>query len=258
MARVLVLLPGPSGEAGLKNRKAQLGPANIGPGIDFEFRLLKANPALWDSYHDWLFSEFAVFEAGAEAEAEGFDAVCIDTMSDSALGALRSILTIPVLAPARVSYHLALMLGNKFSIVTQLDAWPAMYKKSLQEYGLADRCASIRSAGVPLDVENLLGGREEDVFPRLLALGKQCVEEDGADVLILGSTTMHQAGQYLAERLPVPIINPGPLVYKMAEVLLALGLTQSRTAYSKPVVPKIDMAHAMMDAAATWTRSNKV
>lgn len=42
----------------------------------------------------------------------------------------------------------------------------------------------------------------------------KCVEVDGADVIILGSTTRHEAHAYLAERLPVPIINPGPLTYR--------------------------------------------
>jgi allantoin racemase len=162
--RVLVLLPGPSSETGLDNRRAQLADAALGPDIDFEFRLLRANPALWDSYHDWLLSDMGVFEAGIEAEAEGYDAVCIDTMSDSALNALRSVLDIPVIAPARASYHLALMLGNRFSIIAQLDAWEHMYRKTLQEYGLADRCASIRSISQPLDVENLLMARRSRSF----------------------------------------------------------------------------------------------
>jgi allantoin racemase len=208
---------------------------------------LRANPALWDSYHDWLLSDIAVFEAGIEAEAEGFDAVCIDTMSDSALGALRSVLSVPVLAPARVSYHVALMLGNKFSVVTQLSAWKHMYRRSLQEYGLTERCASIRSIDVPLDVENLLGGREDAVFPVLVQEGMRAVEEDGADVILLGSTAMHQAGDALAEALPVPVINPGPLIYKMAEAFLDLGLTHSRHAYQMPGVSKPELVHALLD-----------
>ena len=34
---------------------------------------------------------------------------------------------------------------------------------------------------------------------------RAALEEDGADVICLGSTTMHQAAAYLAERLPVPV-----------------------------------------------------
>jgi allantoin racemase len=43
--------------------------------------------------------------------------------------------------------------------------------------------------------------------------------DDGADVIGLGSTTMHGAHRYLSDRLPVPVINPGPLTYKLAKML---------------------------------------
>ena len=56
----------------------------------------------------------------------------------------------------------------------------------------------------------------------------------GADVIVLGSTTMHQAHAYLAEHLPVPVLNPGLIAYKMCEVLLDLGLCHSKIAYPSP------------------------
>ena len=87
------------------------------------------------------------------------------------------------------------------------------------------------------------------MFPLLEAAARQAIEVDGADVLILGSTTMHQAHAYLQERLQVPIINPGPLSYKIAESMLALGHTHSRSAYPRPMHPRLDMLEAMMSAA---------
>ncbi|MCT7264637.1 hypothetical protein, partial [Salmonella enterica] len=53
-------------------------------------------------------------------------------------------------------------------------------------------------------------------------------------VIVLGSTTMHQAHAYLAEHLPVPVLNPGLIAYKMCEVLLDLGLCHSKIAYPSP------------------------
>ena len=69
-------------------------------------------------------------------------------------------------------------------------------------------------------------------------------------MICLGSTTMHEAHRVLAERLSVPIINPGPLSYKLVEILLATGLSHSRRAYPKPLVPKPEMIHAMLQSAA--------
>ena len=255
MARVLVIVPFAFGEGGLANREAQMQGVELGPGIEFDFRGVKAGPALFDSYHDWTIADLALFEAGKTAQEEGYDAVCIDTMSDSGMNGLRSVLDIPVIGPGRASYLTALMLGNSFSVLTQWDPWIGLYKKGLAEYGLADKCASIRSINKPPDVENLLGGKEEVVFPLLREAGLACVEEDGAEVICMGSTTMHQAVPYLQEHLPVPVINPGPLTYKLAELMLGLGLSHSRKAYPRPNVPKLDMLAAMMDGAAAAERA---
>ena len=87
------------------------------------------------------------------------------------------------------------------------------------------------------------------MFPLLLEAAEKCIEQDGAEVILLGSTTMHQAHGYLAARLPVPLINPGPLTYKLAEAALALGLRHSRQAFPQPLAPRIDMIDAMLAAA---------
>ena len=248
MAKVLVIVPVPLDEEGVAHRRAQGQSVELGPDIEFDYRPVKVGLDLGDSYHDYLLGDLGVFEAAMTAQEEGYSAVCIDTMTDSGMNALRSVLDIPVVGPGRASYLTALMLGAKFSVLTQWDGWIAFYKKELQEYGLVDKCASIRSINTPPDVKNLLGGKEKVVFPKLVKAGLQCVE-DGADVICLGSTTMHQAHGHLTDNLPVPVINPGPLTYKLAEMLLALGLSHSRTAYPKPHVPKPDVVRTMLDAA---------
>jgi allantoin racemase len=134
-------------------------------------------------------------------------------------------------------------------VLTQWDGWIPAYRKGVIEAGLEDHLASIRSINMMPDLANLLGGKEEVVFPMLRDEGMRCIE-DGADVICLGSTTMHDAHPYLAENLPVPVINPGPLSYKLAEAMLSLGLSQSRRAYPAPQVPKPEMVHAMLQAAA--------
>ena len=248
MARVLVLVPFAFDEKGLANRRAQQNSVRLGPDIEFDYKPVKAGPALYDSYHDWLLADMSMYEAGITAQEEGYDAVCVDTMSDSGVNGLRSVLDIPVIGPGKASYLTALLLGNRFSVLTQWDPWKGLYEKGLQEYGLADKCASLRSINTPPDLRNLLGGKEEIVFPKLVAEGLRCVE-DGADVICLGSTTMHQAAAHLNANLPVPVINPGPLTYKLAELMLGLGLSHSRTAYPKPRMPKVEMVRAMLEAA---------
>ena len=66
----------------------------------------------------------------------------------------------------------------------------------------------MRSINVPPDVENLLGGKEEVVFPKLVEAGLRCVE-DGADVICLGLDDDAPGARAPRGDLPVPVINPG-------------------------------------------------
>ena len=213
---------------------------------------MKAGPALYDSYHDFALADVAMFEAGLSAEDDGYDAVFIDTMSDSGVNALRSVLDIPVIAPAKASYLMCLLLATRFGVMTQWDRWNIIYRKTLQEYGLADKCVGIRSPGLAPGPVNLLGGKEDVVFPQFLKCGQELVDL-GAEAICLGSTTMHEAHDFLPQELPVPIINPGPLSYKLAETVLSMGLSHSRKAYPPPSYLKLNMTtRAMMDGAAEY------
>ena len=249
MKKILTIVPFAMSPDNLLLRQQQLQGLQFGPDLQFEYRSVKAGPVNYSSHHDFVLADASIFEAGCRAQQEGFSAVCIDTMSDSGVAALRSVLDIPVFGPGKVSMLTALMLGDRFSILAMASRWKPLYKKALDELGMHHKCASVRAIEVSPDNQALLSGKEEEVFPLLEAAAMKAIEIDGADVIILGSTTMHQAHAYLQARLPVPVINPGPLSYKIAESMLALGHAHSRTAYPRPMHPRLDMLTAMMDAA---------
>ena len=249
MKKILTIVPFAMSPENLALRQQQLQGLQFGPDLHFEYRAVKAGPVNYSSHHDFVLADTSIFEAGCRAQQEGFAAVCIDTMSDSGVAALRSVLDIPVFGPGKVSMLSALMLGDRFSILTMASRWKPLYKKALDELGMHHKCASVRAIEVSPDNQALLSGKEDEVFPLLEAAAMKAIEIDGADVIILGSTTMHQAHAHLQARLPVPVINPGPLSYKIAESMLALGHTHSRTAYPRPMHPRLDMLTAMMDAA---------
>jgi len=257
MAKVLVIVPFPMSEENRLQRMAQLAAVKLDPNVSYDFRPVRAAPANYVSEHDSVLADISIVDAGRNAEAEGYDAVCIDTMSDSGVTPLRSLLSIPVIGPGRASMLLAQTMGERFSILIMWERWRHLYRKTIAELGLQYRCASIRSIGIAPDNQSLMNGKEDEVFPLLLRAALRCIEEDGADVILLGSTTMHQAHAYLAERLPVPVINPGPLTYKLAEAAIALKLSHSRKAFPQPLVPKVDMIDAMLAAAQQHQQQGK-
>jgi allantoin racemase len=225
-------------EAGVANRRSQLPDTLIAPGFTPEFEAVRWGAALGDSYHDMLLMDWTVFQAGIDAEDQGYSAVVVDTVSDSGVRALRSRLAIPVIGPGEAAFQMAMMLGKRFTVLTMWDEWFPLYEKTLTEYGLWDRVASLRSIKTRPDVTELLAGKEEVIFTQLETEARAAIEEDGADVIVLGSTTMHQSAGHLAEMLPVPVINPGVIAWKQAELLVTLGLSHSKHAFPTPEVPK--------------------
>jgi Asp/Glu/hydantoin racemase len=110
--RVLVVVPFAMSAENLALRQEQLEGIALSPQLQFEFRPVKAGPLNYSSHHDFVLADAANFEAGCRAQDEGFAAVCIDTMSDSGVAALRSVLDIPVFGPGKSSMLAALMLGE--------------------------------------------------------------------------------------------------------------------------------------------------
>jgi allantoin racemase len=244
--RIKYIVPFPFDEVGLANRAAQLPHELRTPGVEYVFVPVKNSCHNADSAYELLILDAYVTEAGLGSEEEGFDAVVMDTVSDSGLAALRSRLTIPVLGPGLVQQHVAAILGKRFSILTMWDRWVSMYEKTMAEYGTRPFCASIRAIGVRPDQEQLLAGKEDVVFEALEREGRAAIEQDGADVILIGSTTMHQAVEHLRRTLPVPVINPGPLAIKLAEVLVTLGLSHSKRAYMSPEVLQDEKFRSLM------------
>jgi allantoin racemase len=238
MPKVLVIVPFPMSDENRALRRAQVHAVKLGRDIAFQFESVRVAPKHYVSAADMALADFGVMQAGLDAQARGFDAVCIDTMSDSGVAALRSALDIPVIGPGRVSMLTALMFADRFSILAMWPHWTHLYTRTLRDLRLTDHCASVRWIEGQPDNQGLLGDKADETVAALEKVAWRCIEEDGAQAILLGSTTMHEAHAALAAALPVPVINPGPLTYKLAEAALGLGLTHGRAAYpASPDLP---------------------
>jgi len=72
--KVLVIVPFPLSEKGMANRRAQLAGQVLDPEIEFEFKPVKSSGALLDSNPDFLQLDVAIYEAGIDAERDGYSA----------------------------------------------------------------------------------------------------------------------------------------------------------------------------------------
>jgi len=252
--KVLVLVPFPMSGEHLDMRIAQSRTLDFGADIEFHYTPVKWAGTNFVGPYDYVIGDFTMLEAGLQAQKDGYDAVCIDTMSDSGVSALRAVLDIPVVGPGRATILTAMLLGDKFGMLVMWDRWLGLYKKVMDELGVWHKYVGYQSIDTPPDRFSLLGGEEKVVFPKLLKAGERLVSENKADVIILGSTSMHQARDFLAANLPVPVISPGPLSYGVAQMLITQKLAHSRKAYPSPVGRSDVYLHAMLDAAAGAAR----
>lgn len=232
--KILMIMPVPLPPEAIEAFSAQIPETLKKPDLQIDFVGTRNGATLLDSPYELTVADHFVLDAGCRAEEQGYDAVCINSMSDSGLSALRSRLAIPVVGPGQACFLSAMLLGNRIGVITMWPPWHSLYHKTARELGIEQHLVSVRDIGVRPDTEELLAGKEDIVFDALEKTARKAIDEDGANVLILGSTTMHQSYNYLKERLEVPLLNPGLIALKHCEMLLELGLSHSKLSYPAP------------------------
>jgi allantoin racemase len=65
----------------------------------------------------------------------------------------------------------------------------------------------------------------------LLKQGRKAIEEDGADVLVLGCALMMGVADILHEELGVPVVDSTLSALKVAEMLISMKLNHSPLSY---------------------------
>lgn len=180
-----------------------------------------------------LIGAYATAQLAAEHHAR-HDAVVVAAFGDPGLPGLREALPCPVTGLTEAALASACLLGQRFSIVAISQRIRAWYRETVQAYGLEGRLASIRGLDEPLaDIGNVQGNQGE----RLVALAESCVDEDGADVIVLAGAPLAGLARSLRGRLPVPVVDGVSSAVRHAESLVALQAGRAtRGSFSPPPV----------------------
>jgi allantoin racemase len=182
-------------------------------------------------YDEALLAPWTV-EMCVEAERRGYDAVITGCVGDPGVEAAREKVRIPVIGPGQAAFHTAAMLGYTFAVLSPLDSTVRPTWALVRHAGLGERCVSVRPANC--SVMALRAGGSE-TFGKVLAVARRCIEEDGADALVLACASLsHVFGDALAAAVAVPVVNALRVSVRMAEMLVGSGLTHSKVAYPTP------------------------
>lgn len=211
-------------------------------GIVFSDSYINNGPASIESEFDELFAGPDTVIQAIEAQNNDADAVIVLCMGDPGVAQAREACTIPIIGPGELAMHYAAMLGHKFTIMPTLPRRRSTYEHHARLYGLESRLASVRPAGVP--VLEIHGNTE--LQDKLIAQAVAAVEQDGADVLILGCIGFRGVDTIIADALrngigttdnrqyDVPVIDALPLSVMTAVALVRCGLSHSKHAFPFP------------------------
>jgi allantoin racemase len=192
-------------------------------------------PVTIESSYDEAYAIGPTIDLVKQANQEGYDAIILACFCDVGIEAAKEISEVPVLSLEETTLSVALLLGDKFSIMTEKRPRVAMKKLHIRRHGLLERMASIRPLG--LSVAELAADPERTKATGM-ELARRMVEEDGAEVIIMGCAAMAGYSDDLERELGVPVLDPLKVTIKMVEALVDMGVTHSRVGLYAPPTPK--------------------
>jgi Asp/Glu/hydantoin racemase len=196
-----------------------------------------------------LIGAYAVAEQIAQ-HLPGHDGVVIAAFGDPGLMALREALSVPVTGMTEAAIATACQLGSRFSIVSISPRMRGWYLDSVHNSHMTSRLASFRSLNErPGSVATV----QQDQGERLIEIAKQCVHEDGADVIVLAGAPLAGLARKIKHLLPVPAVDGVSCAVKQLETLVQLQpMKASAGSYAGvPVKPNQGLSPAMQSFIAS-------
>lgn len=230
--RLKVIIPNSGMDRDTLLQREKMLSAFAMPSTEISVECIAHGPESIESAYDEILAGPYVIQQAVEAEKAGFDAVIVYCGSDPAVAAAREILSIPVIGPGKVSKLVAMDISYRYSVLTVLDNCVVRDTEAVWEKGLpADKLASVRSIGIPVSA---VRDNMEKTFDALCNAARRCIEEDGAQCIVLSCLGMAGMGERMTNELKIPVIDPAPVAIKYAEMLAGLGICYSRKAYPSP------------------------
>jgi Asp/Glu/hydantoin racemase len=193
MERILVINPN-STQAVTDGIDRAMEPLRMAGGPEIECVTLKEGPP------------------GIETQAHVESVVAPICYSDPGLHAAREVTTKPVLGIAECGILTAMMLGQRFGVISILKKSIPRHLRYVGQMGVADRMAGDRAIG--LGVVEL--SDEARTFSRMAEVAAELRDEDGADVLIMGCAGMARYRDRLQRHVGLPVVEPSQAAVSMA------------------------------------------
>ncbi|MCR9176013.1 MAG: aspartate/glutamate racemase family protein [Alphaproteobacteria bacterium] len=156
-----------------------------------------------------------------DAEAAAFVIACY---SDPGMYAARESTSKPVFGIAESGMLSAMSLGSAFGIIAILNRSVPRHIRYIRSLGLEGRLAGDRALELPVvELSN-----ESKTYERMVRVGTELRDLDGADVLVMGCAGMSRYRARLEDQLGIPVVDPSQAAVGMAITAVQLGQTNGR------------------------------
>lgn len=246
--KVAYVVPGPMPKDEMA-RRGELLQSWASPDVTVDICRVEEGPASIESMYEEYISIPATTREMFRLEKKGYQAAILGCAGDPGLDAMREITTkMVVVGPGQTSYQVAAMLCHRFSALTVTESMIDTCYELAYKAGVLAKLGSVIAVDVPV-LE--LAANRVATLERILVVGRDAMEKDRAQVLVLGCMSMGflQVAEDLQEVLGIPVINPARVALATAEALVRSGLSHSKRAFMLP--PKLASGKASSLEALT-------
>jgi allantoin racemase len=216
MSRIRVVNPN-SNEVVTRNLDAALGALRFADGPEIVCSTLAEGPFGIETQAD---VESVVMPLRRLVEADNAsDAFVIACYSDPGLNVCREGTARPVFGIAECGVLTALARAGRFGVIAIGERSIARHLRYLRQMALMERLAGERPLGMSV-AETASGER---TFARMLEVGRELKEEDGAEAVVMGCAGMARHRAPLEDALGIPVIDP-----TLAAVTMAIGVVSNQ------------------------------
>ncbi len=215
--KILIINPNSSQEM---TDNIQAGALNFAKS-DFEVVTMPivSAPPFIDTYEDKALIALDMLNLVRTYEND-YDAFIVACHCDPNLDLLKECSSKPVIGIGEASIKIASMIGHKFSVVSTAMHSVPNKEDLINHYGLSGSLASIR---VPYSSADLLSPLELYLEAATLA-----VEEDHAEVIVLGCAGMVGLDKSISKQLGVPVLDGIICALIIATGMVKAGITTSK------------------------------
>ena len=179
-------------------------------GVYLDFESLRQGPYFIETEDNEKSAVPDLLRVIKEGEEKGYDGIVINCFGNPGLEEARKLVKTPVIGAGEASFLKIKELEKRFSVLTTVEEAVRRVKRNARKYDVERFLVSVR----PLGIHVLELNQKKRLRKALVIEGKKAVQEDHAEVVVLGCTGMAGNAEWLSKKLGVPVIDPAKAAFE--------------------------------------------